>query len=292
MKSKFNRCYLAVLGSVLLAHVAASAQGDVLFQKSWNGAQLAVDPDVDFPMLATSSVSGGTLLWNTVPDHPIPVGGGGPAYVKFFETSLVPAGTLPANAMIRVTVDFSLLRTTPITTGAWAAMTLRDEDSVPQYDGMILTAAAQPSYTEYRYLQGRLVDAAAPVDVADFSETESLVSPDFELPPAPPIPFSLAGQVYWDFATDKFGGYLPGSAGFMKPPLQVLDNAANLDLSEELRFAFWLPPFGDDAGGIESLALRVETVPEPATGLIACSAMIAVGMFRRRATATPGLPPR
>ena len=56
----------------------------------------------------------------------------------------------------------------------------------------------------------------------------------------------------------------------------------DLDLSRALSFAFWLAPTDDASGGIASLSIRVEEVPEPASIAAAIGGALAAAMVGRR----------
>jgi hypothetical protein len=271
----------ASLAAVCVFLICGAARAaTIYFEESWNGAELAADLVVDFPAVVPATLDGTTLRWGAVPNNSVPSGSNGVAFVKFLEIPLIAAGVLQPNAKVRVTVDFQLARTA-VQFGP--ALTIFDNDpSGSFYYGSQLR-------TDTRFLsiqQGRFGDGNPIDDIGDYSEFESgqHISPDFWLNTAPPD--VIAGQLSWDYATDRFGVLMPGyesvGAGAGSPWPGDGPLVGNLNLARDLSFALWLHPTDDNSGGVTSLSLRVEQVPEPSRGAILMGSLIVAPAARRR----------
>jgi hypothetical protein len=239
----------------LQAGAARTTQAVVLYDMTWDGAQLYNDPTVSFPT-RTPQLVGTELQYGT----------GAVGLEKFLQIPLATAGSLPATGDIVVTVNFQVERGT--------------STFIPNF---MFNDGGQ------RFI-GLRTSSKGPVNSIT---GDGLLASFYDLDGNNTGEGSDSNAIFFDAQYPSVGGILEGTARYILRST-VDDNAflafggkqngsdyLNLNRNGPLSFSYW-PTTVNETGSIHSLSIKVEQVPEPAALVLAASSAFGLLAIRRR----------
>jgi hypothetical protein len=241
---------------VCAAHLlfpSCAVHAAVLYDMTWDGAQLYNDPTITFP--TRTPVLAGTELQ---------YGAGSVGFEKFMQIPLASAGSLPATGDIVVTVNFQVERGS-----SSFKPNFMFNDGGQRFLGMTASSTASENAGD---------GALASFYDLDGNNTGEGVD---------------INTLFFNAAFPSIGGILEGTARYTLRPViddvafltfggkQLHTVYVNLNRSGPLSFSYW-PTSASETGSIHSLSIKVEQVPEPMTGMLVALSAVGGLAIRRR----------
>lgn len=242
-----------LLGAVNLGPLASGVHAAVLFDMTWDGAQLYNDPNISFPT-RTPILSGTELQYAP----------GSVGFAKFMQIPLASAGSLPANGNIIVTVNFQVER------GSTSfSPNFMFNDGGQRFLGLRASSTANAtagdgSLVSFYDLFNDNTGVGVDVNTLFFNAT-----------------FPAVGEILEGVARYTLRPTLNDHAFLTFGGKQLGSNYINLNRSGPLSFSYW-PSTANEEGSIHSLSIKVEQVPEPTTCTLATLAIGGFLLARRR----------
>ena len=251
-RSKLISLLVCALGLIVQADVGHAT---ILYDMTWDGAQLYNDPTVTFP--TRTPVLVGTELQ---------YGAGNVGFEKFMQIPLASAGTLPATGDIVVTVNFQVER---------GSSSFRPNfmfnDGGQRFLGVtassISASTGDGALASFYDLDGNNTGEGVDINTLFFNAAFPSIGGILEGAARYTLRPTLQDQAFLSFGGKQFD-----------------TSYINLNRSGPLSFSYW-PTSANDTGSILSLSIKVEQVPEPATCALGALSVASAMVLRRRFTA-------